>query len=346
MSNEHVINKEMIKSKDNIEVYYDNQHKKIIINLDKNERFIQDYRYLNIDLTVVEILEKDKVDEYYFLLPNLDYINKYEELKNKKIYIIQFPEGKELSYSFGKIYNIKQYEFSHLSSTKKGSSGSPIFLENSSLVIGIHKNTNKNKPENYGNFIGPIIDSIKNNNKYDKIFYGENVFYEGDFKNGQFNGYGKLVEEDFYYIGQWSDSLRNGKGILYKEDKKIIFEGDFMNDKYHGYGKIVLNNNKIYIGNFLKGKFYGKGKLYYEDGTIEYEGDFVNDYFEGNGKYIYKDNSTYYGEFYKNFRHGKGIYYNGDKSIKYEGDFFMIYIMGMENIYMKMVIILENLIRI
>ena len=154
MSNEHVINKEMIKSKDNIEVYYDNQHKKIIINLDKNERFIQVYRYLNIDLTVVEILEKDKVDEYYFLLPNLDYINKYEELKNKKIYIIQFPEGKELSYSFGKIYNIKQYEFSHLSSTKKGSSGSPIFLENSSLVIGIHKNTNKNKPENYGNFIG------------------------------------------------------------------------------------------------------------------------------------------------------------------------------------------------
>ena len=118
-----------------------------------------------------------------------------------------------------------------------------------------------------------------------------------------------------------------------------------MNDKYHGYGKNVLNNNKIYI-NFLKGKLYGKGKLYYEDGTIEYKGDFVNDYFEGNGKYIYKDNSNYIEEFYKNFRHGKGIYYNGDKSIKYEGDFFMIYIMGMENIYMKMVIILENLIRI
>jgi len=50
MANEHIIEKEMIENKQEIEVYYDNQKKRIKITLDKNERFIESYNEkLNID---------------------------------------------------------------------------------------------------------------------------------------------------------------------------------------------------------------------------------------------------------------------------------------------------------
>jgi len=87
MTNEHIIEKEMIENKQEIEVYYDNQKKRIKITLDKNERFIESYNEkLNIDCTIVEILKKDNVNEDFFLLPNINYnINNYDELKDKKI---------------------------------------------------------------------------------------------------------------------------------------------------------------------------------------------------------------------------------------------------------------------
>lgn len=95
MSNEHVLTKEMIYSKEKkkIKVSYDNESKNIEIILDDKERFIKDYTYIDIDAVVVEILEKDKIREDYFLLPNKKYINKYNELKNKDINILQFPGG-------------------------------------------------------------------------------------------------------------------------------------------------------------------------------------------------------------------------------------------------------------
>ena len=74
-------------------------------------------------------------------MPYLDDIN---ELKNRNIYIPQFPGG-ELSSSEGKILEIDKYELVYDASTKFGSSGSPIFLENSTKVIGIHKGGNQKK---------------------------------------------------------------------------------------------------------------------------------------------------------------------------------------------------------
>ena len=77
------------------------------------------------------------------------------------IYIPQYTEGNELKVVKGIIKEINNYEFTHLASTLKGSSGSPIFLENSIYVIGIHKEGNEVKQENNGNFIYPAINIIK-----------------------------------------------------------------------------------------------------------------------------------------------------------------------------------------
>ena len=74
---EHVINQKLIDSKRKIDIFYDNQNKHIQIILNE-ERFIRNYRYLNIDATVIEIIDKDNIKDYYFLKPNLNYLNGYE----------------------------------------------------------------------------------------------------------------------------------------------------------------------------------------------------------------------------------------------------------------------------
>ena len=82
---EHVISKDIINAKRTIEVLYDNQTKKINLVLDKGERFIRDYKYLNIDATVIEILDKDNIEKNFFLEPDLRYLNDYGKYLNKMI---------------------------------------------------------------------------------------------------------------------------------------------------------------------------------------------------------------------------------------------------------------------
>jgi len=85
MTNEHIIKKDIIEKKEEIEVYYNNQKNRIKITLNKEERFIQSYKEeLEIDCTIVKMINKDNVNKDYFLLPNIDYNkNNYNELKKK-----------------------------------------------------------------------------------------------------------------------------------------------------------------------------------------------------------------------------------------------------------------------
>ena len=86
----------------------------------------------------------------------------------KNFIIVQFPEGKNLSYSEGKINNINNYEFNYDASTKPGSSGSPILLKNTTKVIGIHKKGNKSNKHNYGTSIYSIIQTLQFQNSNNK----------------------------------------------------------------------------------------------------------------------------------------------------------------------------------
>ena len=49
--------------------------------------------------------------------------------------------------------------------TEPGSSGSPIFLDKTTKVIGIHKASSNDEIENYGDFIFPIINKLNNMSK-------------------------------------------------------------------------------------------------------------------------------------------------------------------------------------
>ena len=287
----------MIESNQSINVYYNNKQNKININLDIKERFIKSFLYINIDATVIEILSKDSIDDTFFSLPYKDcYMDNYDELKNEKIYILQYPQGKFLSISHGKIKNIDQYEFSHLADTKGGSSGSPVFLENTNHIIGLHKSGNKEENENYGDFIFPIINSIKMNGQYNKKIY-KNAVYEGDFVNGKREGYGKIIFEDGkYFIGKYLNDKENGKGIYYNKNNTKKYEGYLIDGKREGYGKDIDRNGDCFIGPWKNNLAHGKGKNFDKEGNIFYDGDYFNGKREGFGKYIYENGEYYIGE--------------------------------------------------
>ena len=129
ISNEHVISKEIINNKNNVDISYDNEIKSVNIKLDSNKRYIKCFIDAGLDITIIEIIEEDNISKDYFLYPEVKKkIN--NKLINTQIYIPQYPEGKELKNARGKIKEINKYEFTHSASTAYGSSGSPIFLEN------------------------------------------------------------------------------------------------------------------------------------------------------------------------------------------------------------------------
>jgi hypothetical protein len=261
MTNEHVITKELINQKKTIFLYYNYESKVKEIQLNPEERYIKDFTEIGIDATVVEIIFKDNIEQDYFLLPCIEYMNTFNELLNKEISIIQFPLGGKLSYSNGTIVKFNKYEFTHDAGTQSGSSGSPAFLKDNIRVIGIHKGRGKDNSENYGDFIGPIFNYFKNELKY-KI----------------------ILDNGDYYIGELENNLKHGKGIIYYNNGKIKYEGDFINDKYEGYGKYIDENGEYYIGEWSNGLRHGKGTIYNKNNTIKYEGDFVN------GEFIKQNN--------------------------------------------------------
>ena len=77
MTNQHVIDDELTKKDEEILIKYENEKRQLKIELNKEERIIICFKkILNIDLTVVEIIPKDSIDESYFLLPNFNYEKK------------------------------------------------------------------------------------------------------------------------------------------------------------------------------------------------------------------------------------------------------------------------------
>ena len=206
ISNEHVITSDIINNSYNIDISYDYLYKSIKIQLDTKKRYIKGFQNKGLDITIVEMIKDDKINEDYFLEPELEErINR--NLTNSRIYIPQYPNGDKLKNARGQIKEINKYEFTHLANTYYGSSGSPVFLEKSIKVIGIHKQGNIEKNENYADFIYPVIKlineekgNIKNNSIYilRKNIYEDGKYYKGELKNNLPNGKGTLYYPNGY----------------------------------------------------------------------------------------------------------------------------------------------------
>ena len=327
MSCEHILKTRTLQQE--VRAYYNHGKDYFTINLAKDHRFFRSYSFLNLDVSVLEIISEDNIDKSFFIeannIANID----ITKILNEQIFIMQYPKEGQENISEGIINSINQYEFTYYSDSNLILSGSPIFvlLNNTFSIIGLHNIRKKNEIINNGCFINVPIESLKANLVFKKQKY-DNGIYIGEFRGEIAEGYGKFVRNNnSYYIGQWLNDKEHGKGAIYEDinskNRDVIYEGDFLSGLPNGFGKCFYETGSYYIGQFSDGLRNGKGTIYYKNGCVKYEGDFVDDKAEGDGKYIWENGEYYIGQFYNNLRQGKGIEYYKDGNKEYEGDFIM-----------------------
>jgi hypothetical protein len=109
MSNEHVIKKEFVSSKETLKIILKSVQIETEIILNKEERYIQDFKFLGIDAVIVKILENDKIPTDYFLKPNMDYQKGYSQFENKLIRVVEHPL-EDPHFAIGQIKKIFPYQ--------------------------------------------------------------------------------------------------------------------------------------------------------------------------------------------------------------------------------------------
>ena len=70
MTCDHLINEDIVKSKKEINISYDNEKKNINIKLNDKERFIRNYLYMNIDAIIIEIKKEEISEDFFFNTSN------------------------------------------------------------------------------------------------------------------------------------------------------------------------------------------------------------------------------------------------------------------------------------
>ena len=163
-----------------------------------------------------------------------------------------------------------------------------------------------------------------------RIFYANGttfIFEAPYYTTGLERVKGKIVADDFTYIGELKGEIPDGEGEA-RGSKTGSFVGTFKEGlAFTGTAKewivnpmdedssIIFNEESyIYTGELKNGKRTGKGKCVWDYGT--YEGDFQDDSFHGQGTYTYADGGKYVGQ-WDGQRSGQGtmIYANGNKYV-------------------------------
>ncbi|CAD8163462.1 unnamed protein product [Paramecium pentaurelia] len=154
---------------------------------------------------------------------------------------------------------------------------------------------------------------------FGKQKWPDGSIYEGEWVEDKSSGRGKLTHADGdVYDGEWKNDKANGKGT-YIHVNGAKYEGEWENDKQHGRGVENWPDGAKYEGQYFEGKKHGKGILNFADGS-RYDGEFLQNDIHGEGTYIWPDKRVYKGQWKKNKMHGKGqiIWQDGRK---YTGEY-------------------------
>jgi surface protein len=199
----------------------------------------------------------------------MDHANNINELIYKEIVIFQFQyQSWKLYSSFGKIISIKDNEFAYTSITPLSSLGYPIFLKDSSKVIGITKISPQK--DNYGNFIMPIFNYFRNYNDKNKALNESKELINSIQNEEQPNNrvpaiVNNLIDLPEYYdyisekknnfnLNNLPDNKLNQMIIYYNidedDDKIRLFCGDFVkNNENNCY--LLIDKKKHELCNYL-----------------------------------------------------------------------------------------------
>ena len=120
-----------------------------------------------LDYTCIELLQSDGITNFFRInsqISNFDKTN-ITKLFKRDIFILQYPKGNELSFSYGKIIYIDNNQIYHTASTESGSSGSPIIIRSKeNYIIGLHFGGFKKNNQfryNLANLFNSILDDIR-----------------------------------------------------------------------------------------------------------------------------------------------------------------------------------------
>ena len=162
MTNYHVLDDIYYQQNKDITFFLNDEKEVKIINLgiERKTYFNKDY-----DVAMIELKEKDKINNYLELDDNLFKEETKAYYKDISIYTLHYPYGNKASVSYGLSSDIDDYEMKHLCSTEHGSSGSPILNLSNNKVIGIHKQAHKQFNFNMGTLLKfPLNDFLRKKN--------------------------------------------------------------------------------------------------------------------------------------------------------------------------------------
>ena len=160
ITNNHVLSRNFLKSKDYITIIIDGESKDISL---KQRKIWNDEK---MDFTCIEIKEEDKIHTFFNLDDNvLDTNYSNENYLNQNVIIFAINKDiKQIGFSNGLIKKNLDCFFAYTCNTFPGCSGGCVVNEFNNCVIGIHRaeiKTEKKKAVNEGIYIRNVIECIK-----------------------------------------------------------------------------------------------------------------------------------------------------------------------------------------
>lgn len=163
ITNNHVLDENYIKSHDSIKFKSGNDQMTYTIENLKSRAIITDCK---LDVIFIEIKEDEgrKMNKKYLKIEketiNLKEMDFNEIYGQQPLYILNYPDTKDIFVSHGRLNNINNYIIRLTCSSKNRSSGSPILLLDSRKLICIHRGN----PSNNFNFTeGTFFKNAKKN---------------------------------------------------------------------------------------------------------------------------------------------------------------------------------------
>ena len=127
-----------------------------------------------------------------------------------------------------------------------------------------------------------------------RVKYKNGAIYEGEFKNGKENGYGKTRWPDgAVYVGKFKNGLWHGEGMMRRANGEV-YKGRYMNGFRHGKGKDTRPDGEFYEGDYRDGLKHGIGTYQWADGS-SYVGEWIDDNITGRGKWRDENGVVYEG---------------------------------------------------
>ena len=194
------------------------------------------YTNKELNYTCIEIFKSDGIQKFLKIEPLLNNLKYNDFLKNKDIFILHYPKGNNVCFSYGKVKSLTNKELIHSASTDICSSGAPIIIRSKeNYVIGMHffgkKDNNSATKINY------ILDDIskdvlkpneinciyiqKENEKEIKLIHDYNLSRE-DMKY-----WPEKEKKSYFEARQINKKLFKDKIELYINDEKKQFDCNY-----------------------------------------------------------------------------------------------------------------------